>query len=1127
MVYLVQGRSGTGKTRFVSDILGERAKSGEKKVLYLMPEQSSFESEKMFLKQLGPGVSRNISVMSFTRLYDMVMRETGNIPGTPIDDGVRKVLMSLALEDCADHLEVYEKQAMKPQLTDLMLNAVKEFKTCGISTDDLREKAEMSKGTELSKKLSEVALVTDVYNAHIEKSYIDPLDNNARLEKRLKEVRFFEGYTVAVDDFSGFTAQEQRILDLIMEQAADFYITLCMDGTKDEELFFTVQRTKKRIIQSARRLGLPVASPINLNENHRTKNDELDLIERCLYRIGNAANAADEKSGILSAEKTENITVGIASDIFEECEYAAEKITELALSGECRFKDIAVVCRKSDPYRGILDTVFESFNIPFFMSRPDPIDNKPLMRLVLSAFEYALDRGDSEKLLMIAKSGLTGLNDYETALLENYVYTWSLNGKAFSQPFLLNPDGYSDRFTGEASERLRQINEAREKLMKPVLSFVEKLECADSLKISAAVYELMKDFDVPKFIKRDSAVKGYEKYSGEETRLWDFLTDMLNKLYLAIGERPITVRRYYELMKMFIRSYEISDIPQTLDQVIVGTADSIRFSSPYAVFVIGAVSGEFPHDPVAGGVFNDAERRSLISMELPVYDAVAELFLQEKFLVYNALSAPSDKLFVTYPTGDLSGGVLKPSSIVSEIFRIIPSTKTEVISHIPDIERIRSEKTAFEKCAAGFRKNDPLSLALKEYFSDKPEYSDRLSAVDNVIKKKAMKLENRKAASLLFGRDKNFSASQIERFYMCRFQYFCTYGLRLKERKKAEMGAVEFGNLVHYLLENIIEEYKRNDYVRFSDDELEAFLDRYLKNYIAEFLGGENDKSDRFKYLYYRLKKSTQALMDHLSEELSQSEFKPVDTELSVGDPEKGIKAYTITDDSGNNVRVRGSVDRVDVMKTEKASYLRIIDYKTGKKEFRLSDVLYGLNMQMIIYLSAIVKNGKERYGDDIHPSGVLYMPSTVTSVNVEPYADYDEIKKEHDKKLRMNGIVLDELQVLRGMEEQLSGKYIPVSLDKQNSIKKGCSNSVISNSQLNMIFDKAEQKIKEMSLSLDEGDIAAVPSEGCNYDACKYCVYNAVCGHLPGDEKNRVVNFDKEEVIDMIEKEFERKEEK
>ena len=1113
MIYLVEGRSGSGKTRYVSNVLCELARKGERKLLYIMPEQSSFESETAFLRMLGANLSRYISVMSFTRLYDMVMRQTGMVSGTPIDDGVRKILMSLSLEDCADKLDVYQKQAAKPQLADLMLSAVKEFKMCGISTDSLREMSQKTKGTDLSKKLAEVSLVTDVYNAHIEKSYIDPLDNNARLEQRLSEVKFFEGYTVVVDDFSGFTAVEQKILDLIMQQAKDFYITLCMQPQSDEELFFTVNRTRKRILRSAARLGLDVASPVRLCENFRTVSSDISRVEREIYRVGNTESLGGE--GV-----SQDVTIGIAGDIFEECEYIAERINSMALSGECRYKDIAVVCRNSENYKGVIDTIFENHNIPFFMSKPEPIDRKPLMLLVLSAFEYVLNPNDSEKIMTVAKCGLVGIDDYETALLENYVYTWSIGGKKFAQPFEQNPDGYSDNISVDAKERLININRTREKLIFPLLNFAAKTNngTADSLQISKAVYELLTEFGVPWYLRDNLDKNELDEYSNEDVRLWEMLMGILDKMYLSLGERAVTVRRYYELLKMLIRSYEISNIPQTLDQVLIGTANSVRLSDPYAVFVIGAVNGEFPHNPVAGGVFNDSERRSLISMELPVYDAIAELFLQEKFLVYNAVSAPTNKLFVTYPTGDLSGGKLQPSSIVSEIKRIIPNVKIDIISVMDTLERIQSEKGAFERCSAMYRNKDALGRALKDYFRKKEEYSGRLSAIEQVLKKGDIKLENKTISAVLFGRDKKLSASQIEKFYMCRFQYFCTYGLKLKERRRAEMGAIEYGNLVHYLLENVVKKYKENDYTVLADDELEQLLDELLKDYIAEFMGGEDDKSDRFMYLYYRLKHSTQALMNHLSDELAQSEFKPVDFELEVG--ENGIGEYTVIDGNGNLVSVRGIIDRVDIMQKEKASYVRIIDYKTGKKEFKLSDVLYGLNMQMLIYLSAIARNGNIKYGENIRPSGVLYMPSTVTSVTVPPYADEETVKAEHDKKLRMSGIVLDEIHVLRGMEEKLEGRYIPVTADKSGKLKSTSKDFVISNRQLNMIFNKVEQKISEMSEALDDGNISAVPTGNDNLNPCKWCVYNALCGHGDKDKKTCLERFDNKEVIEMLAKE-------
>ncbi len=82
-------------------------------------------------------------------------------------------------------------------------------------------------------------------------------------------------------------------------------------------------------------------------------------------------------------------------------------------------------------------------------------------------------------------------------------------------------------------------------------------------------------------------------------------------------------------------------------------------------------------------------------------------------------------------------------------------------------------------------------------------------------------------------------------------------------------------------------------------------------------------------------------------------------------------------------MRVDGKIDRVDLMDRDGVRYLRVVDYKTGKKEFRLSDIVYGMNMQMLIYLAALCENGGKRYGE-FQPAGVLYMPANRPSVPAE-----------------------------------------------------------------------------------------------------------------------------------------------
>ena len=146
-------------------------------------------------------------------------------------------------------------------------------------------------------------------------------------------------------------------------------------------------------------------------------------------------------------------------------------------------------------------------------------------------------------------------------------------------------------------------------------------------------------------------------------------------------------------------------------------------------------------------------------------------------------------------------------------------------------------------------------------------------------------------------------------------------------------------------------------------------------------------------------------------------------------------------------VTVGGTIDRADAVVLEDGKeYVRVIDYKTGKKVFRLADVLYGLNMQMLVYLAALVESGKEL------PAGILYMPAAEPSVSVERGADEEKIKKEVDKQLRMSGLVLDNNEIIQAMEASARGKFIPASLNKDGT--PGRFSSVLGEEDLRQVLN-------------------------------------------------------------------------
>ena len=198
--------------------------------------------------------------------------------------------------------------------------------------------------------------------------------------------------------------------------------------------------------------------------------------------------------------------------------------------------------------------------------------------------------------------------------------------------------------------------------------------------------------------------------------------------------------------------------------------------------------------------------------------------------------------------------------------------------------------------------------------------------------------------------------------------------------------------------------------------------------------------------------------------------------------------------------------------------FVRVIDYKSGGKDFHLSDVFNGLNMQMLIYLFSIWKNGDGVF-KNATPAGILYMPVKTSAADVARDADDNELMLKQLKDYRMNGLVLDDSRVIYGMDSGCSGLYIPAKYDKKKSVFTG---SLIGLKELSSLFGKVEKILKDMGDELHGGNISVYPvisrTRTDSYsDACKYCDYKSVCGYEENDRSNELKDFSDEECLAML----------
>lgn len=1111
MLRFILGKSGSGKSTEALRIAGELA-DNNLPIMLIVPDQSTFECEKTLLDVFGAKKAEKVLVFGFSRLCKYVFELTGNSADNVIDEGTRAVVMSLALEELTEKLSLLSSKGNK-SLVDVMLQTVSDLKKSSVTSNELRGASKLVEDETLKTKLNETALISDTFDALVSQSYIDPMDDLTRLNDILLKNNVLKDYTIIFDGFSGFTMQQLNVVRNLMRDCTATYFTLTLDPLTDgsEEVFTTSQQTYKILKEYAKRDGVDIKVPIKLTDLHRFKNDELALLEQNIFRTH------IEPLEIVP----ENICVYNAVDMYDECEYVARKIKYLVIEKGYLYSDISVICHDTEPYKGILSEILEKYEIPYFSDEHADIDVKPVIRLVNSIFRCLIYDFDREDVLALLKSGLTEFSVEEISLFENYLFVWNVSGSAFKNEFVQNPKGYSEKFSDYDKDVLAKVENLRKSIVEPLTAFKENAKDKNGLEISKLFYTLLEELKVPDALRRMYAEfeKSDDKAVGaEQIRIWNMFMSVLDKTAAVIGTKTMTIKRYYELLSLQISAMQLSDIPRTIDCVTITTAQRVRISKQKASFLIGCVDGIFPAIPHTSGIFSPFELKMLAMNEIELGDDFAALNNLETFMAYSCMTSASEYISVSFYSSDITGTSYQPSEIVLQCTKVFKNIcVNDKMDFDSKKESMYALRPAFDTIAEMIGKGKKVPDSLLKVFSENPEYSAKLDSLINAKNKVPLKIFDKKNAEKLFGKNLNISASQLEKFNLCRFSYFCNYGLNVRERLKAEINPMQYGTLVHYLLERFFSEYSKEQYSSMSNDELFEIVNTYLLEYSVSYFGEEQTKSNSFKYRLKTILDNVICLMKHIMLELSQSEFFVADCELKIGED---IPSYTITLPDGHKIAVCGSVDRVDIMQRNGVTYLRVIDYKTGTKQFKLSDILYGINLQMLLYLHSIENSDSDKYGK-VTPAGILYMPATVPYISADSLKSIDKLPDELNKNLKMNGLLLKDTEIIHGMDKTDAATYIPVKIKAGEPVS---ATSLATLEEFGKIFKKVDMLIAEMGKNIYDGNIEAKPLK-VGHDSCEYCPYDSVCAYRQSSPIN-CFSVDNKAVIEEITNEINGKEE-
>ncbi len=1118
MLQLILGRSGFGKTHRVLQELDELARHADADdVFYLLvPEQASFETERAILRSLGEADAAKVRVLSFTRLCETLMKSRTS---RPLSNGAKIMLMSRAIDEASDSLELLSSSSRVDTVTDLLTTA-QECRHAAVAPSHLQDAAESLPDGTLKTKARELSLILDTYDALTAACGNDTEDQLLQLSDFLTDTRPLEGAVIYVDGFKGFTAPELYVLKALMAQAARLTVTLCADrdATAPDEFdrLSTVLDTAHRLKRAATEAGCPIAAPVFLMTPYRFQKESLCVLEERAFcpKSPDAEPPADDGA----------VTVTECADVYAEARFVTQSIRRLMRQDGLRAREIAVVARNLGDYIGVLDSAFEQAGIPYYLDRRAPIVSEGLVTAVLTALRIASGKWRADALLQLVKTGLLGFSISSASLLENYVFIWNLSGAQFKTEWGAHPRGFSCAMEERDITRLEHLNRLRRRLVSPLLALADAMQKPmNGEQFAKAVYRYIRAARLDRMTARQIThlYQNGEPALAEHTeQVWNAFMTILDDMAAVLPDR-LTADEAIELLHAAAMTTDIGAIPQAIDAVQIGAADRMRFTAPKAVFVLGANEGVFPALPSSQGLLTARERRTLIEAGVPFEDDREQHTALEQFVAYAALSAASDHVFVSYLLQTPDGEKGEPSMIVNTVKTHLGVD--EQPSCRDDGSDIETSEEAFERMALGFRAATPLSCALYDLLWQDESMRGRLSKMKLLAEELPITFEDEEVAKRFFGDRMVLSPSKVNQYHRCRFAYFCDYGVKARPLRAAEIGVLEFGTLTHYVMENTLPVYIEEDIRTIPKERCYTDANIAVDRYVENEMGGIADKPERFLYQLSRLRRVCGNFLWQAVRELSQSRFAPIDYELDISlrsDDPDAVSPMVFTLPDGADVTMVGKIDRVDICELNGVRYARVVDYKTGTTVFKLADVVEGINLQMLIYMLTLWKNGQTRYGD-ILPAGLLYMPSKPPMIDVSTDTSARDLEKKQIKAMRMNGLLLDDAEVIRAMEPDVKGVFIPAIMNKDGSLR--ASNSLASLEQFGILGRRAERILTDMAQTLRSGDIDAAPFKqngSQNKLPCDYCPYRAVCGHEDGDRVRRPHFADKADLFEALKEE-------
>lgn len=1081
---LVIGRAGSGKThRCLEAVAAELRREGVwsgPPLFLLVPEQATAQTERALLERLGGAGAAygRAHVLSFRRLAHRVLEEQGGAPRPAVNAVGKRMILRRVLDECDARSGFFRESSTRAGFIEVIQRTLDELRRYRVDSEALRARADAARrsGDEtFAGKLEEISRIADEFRARVARQFTDPEDLLALAASRIPGASLVRGARVWIDGFVGFTPQEYALLESVFSTAGSVEVALCLDpdlagaieaapsSRRTVSTFDPTARTLARLREAAERSGRR-AETLFLRDVHRFgRETPLGRLERwCAGGLSETIEGGAEAIAFVEA-----------ADRRAEVEAAAVECLRLCRDEGYRFRDIALLARDLDPYADLITTVFRELRIPFFLDRRRPLAHHPLAELLRSALEILVGGWSPESVFRLLRTDLVVPAERrdEVDRLEKHVRAHGFQG---------------DASYGEALGPVRDLRNAL-RAGEPLTARIIT-EHLDGFLAQLGVAKTLEDWshgaggeDGPKRVEDEIRAAGHRQ-------VWSGVVDLLEQMVAALGEAPITLEAYAEALGAGLDALSEALPPPALDQVLIGSVERSRHPELRAAFVLGLNERLFPRVRSEDPILRDAERERLGNEGLELAFTSETDLLHERYYFYIAATRARERVYFSRSRSDETGRPLGASSYWTDLLRACPGAGVRPWPGRAWEGDVTPARLAGGVAAALRSRRPELrrpALAAYELMLSRSEFRTSLERVMPSLDPPFEERLSTPSVLGLYGTTLHLSASQLESFGACPFQYLARHGLGLEEPEEIELQPSDVGRLCHEALRGFTEAMlaRGDDWSRASREELHRALEVSFDRAAGRLRDPEFRKSPRNAQRLLLLERELRLFVEYLAHTCAASRFRPKEAELAFGMEGAALPALEFAVGDGRRAILRGKIDRVDIEDRPEGVLAFAVDYKSSKTTIEAADAAEGVELQLLVYLLVLERVGAERFGKKVVPAGAAYQVMRLgllenTDDESSPQEGAPEFMKSLRKKFEAHGVA-DPLWAETGIVRYRT---------KANLVEPG---------SLSAILACTEKRIAGFGGRILAGDCDVSPYQGRSQDGlvCTYCPFGDVCG--------------------------------